>query len=30
LSQRGYPDAQVLKIIGGNFSRLFATVWGAS
>jgi membrane dipeptidase len=30
LSRRGYSDARVLKIMGGNFARLFATVWGDS
>jgi membrane dipeptidase len=29
LVSRGYSDAQVLKILGGNFMRLFRDVWGA-
>jgi membrane dipeptidase len=27
LSKRGYSDARVGKILGGNFARLFAEVW---
>jgi membrane dipeptidase len=29
LSARGYPDARIEKIIGGNFVRLFGEVWRA-
>lgn len=29
LAARGYSDARVEKIIGGNFLRLFGTVWGS-
>lgn len=28
LSKRGYPDGRIEKILGGNFARLFAEVWG--
>lgn len=28
LKQRGHSDARIGKILGGNFQRLFATVWG--
>ncbi len=28
LSRRGYTEARVSKILGGNFARLFAEVWG--
>ena len=28
LSRRGYPDARIAKIIGGNFARLFGEVCG--
>ena len=28
LSKRGHSDGQIAKILGGNFSRLFAEVWG--
>jgi membrane dipeptidase len=26
---RGYTDEQILKILGGNFMRIFRDVWGA-
>jgi membrane dipeptidase len=29
LVSRGYTDDQILKILGGNFMRLFREVWGA-
>jgi membrane dipeptidase len=28
LSERGYADADVLKIMGGNWVRVFREVWG--
>ena len=28
LAQRGYSNARITKILGGNFARLFAVVWG--
>jgi membrane dipeptidase len=28
LAKRGFTDARVAKILGDNFARLFATVWG--
>jgi membrane dipeptidase len=28
LAQRGFTDARITKILGGNFARLFAAVWG--
>jgi membrane dipeptidase len=28
LSRRGHPDARIAKILGGNFERVFAEVWG--
>ena len=28
LSKRGHKDARIEKILGGNFARLFAEVWG--
>ena len=28
LAQRGYSDRRITKILGGNFARLFAAVWG--
>jgi membrane dipeptidase len=28
LSARGHPDARIEKILGGNFARVFAEVWG--
>lgn len=28
LSRRGWPDSRIEKILGGNFARLFAEVWG--
>ena len=28
LLRRGHPETRVAKIVGGNFSRLFAEVWG--
>ncbi|HEU4663813.1 MAG TPA: membrane dipeptidase [Dokdonella sp.] len=28
LSARGHPDARIGKILGGNFARVFAEVWG--
>jgi membrane dipeptidase len=27
LSRRGYKDEDVAKVMGGNFLRLFSTVW---
>ena len=29
LVSRGYADDEILKILGGNFLRVFETVWGA-
>jgi membrane dipeptidase len=29
LLARRHPEARVEKIVGGNFARLFAEVWGA-
>ena len=29
LARRGFTDARVTKILGGNFARLFTAVWGA-
>ena len=29
LSRRGWPASRIDKLIGGNFARLFAEVWGA-
>jgi membrane dipeptidase len=29
LSKRGFSDARIEKVLGGNFARLFATVWGS-
>lgn len=28
LSKRGYPDARIAKILGGNFARVMGEVWG--
>jgi len=28
LVARGYSDAEVLKILGGNWLRYFETIWG--
>jgi membrane dipeptidase len=28
LSERGHSDARIAKILGGNFARVFAEVWG--
>jgi membrane dipeptidase len=28
LAKRGWPDARIEKILGANFARLFAEVWG--
>jgi membrane dipeptidase len=28
LAKRGWPAARIDKILGGNFARLFAEVWG--
>jgi membrane dipeptidase len=28
LSKRGHSDARIAKILGGNFARVFAEVWG--
>ena len=28
LAERGFTEARVTKILGGNFARLFAAVWG--
>ena len=28
LVQRGYSDEDILKILGGNFLRVFEQVWG--
>ncbi|WP_174803011.1 membrane dipeptidase [Martelella limonii] len=28
MQRRGWSDARILKILGGNWMRLFATVWG--
>jgi len=28
LSKRGFSDERIAKILGANFARLFATVWG--
>jgi membrane dipeptidase len=30
LSQRGFSDDRIAKILGGNFARLFAEVWGTA
>jgi membrane dipeptidase len=29
LGQRGFTDARITKILGGNFARLFSAVWGS-
>jgi membrane dipeptidase len=29
LARRGWPERRIEKLIGGNFARLFAEVWGA-
>ena len=29
LSKRGHSDARIAKILGGNFARVFAEVWGS-
>ncbi len=29
LSRRGWPDRRIEKVLGANFARLFAEVWGA-
>jgi membrane dipeptidase len=29
LSKRGFSDARIEKVLGGNFARLFATVWAS-
>jgi membrane dipeptidase len=29
LSARGHSDARIAKILGGNFARVFAEVWGS-
>jgi membrane dipeptidase len=28
LAQRGFTDARISKVLGGNFAQLFAVVWG--
>ena len=28
MAGRGWPDARIEKILGGNFARLFTAVWG--
>ena len=28
LARRGWPDGRIEKLLGGNFARLFAEVWG--
>jgi membrane dipeptidase len=28
LARRGFTDARITKVLGGNFARLFAAVWG--